>query len=345
MAHRGAAAESVNPPLVSICIPTYNRPEYLRRVVASCLAQTYRHWEIIITDNSTNHESANMAAQWTDPRIRYFKNDGNLGATASCNRAVSMVQGKYVQLLMDDDLIKPKFLELMVDAFEKNPTAGVVMAPMALIDQNDRRIFPRFYLFRTMQYRFRYQVGDGLIDRKRVLRDFLTRDYPCTVPSGILYRTEALRPTLPFDPEADFAGDLLTCMKIATRWDFYYIDEVLSSWRFMPVGHTASLHQTGLKISVFYAITRQILAEKSVQELFRDEWGKIVRDSIFFCSCRALLNGLAGMRSRSPRLILATIKTILQEDRYLINLLHLPWWVVGQIWVSIFPPKFPPARE
>jgi glycosyltransferase involved in cell wall biosynthesis len=336
---------NVNPPLVSICIPTYNRPEYLRRVVASCLAQTYPHWQIIITDNSTNNESANLAATWTDPRIRYFKNDGNPGPTASSNRAVSMSQGKYVQLLMDDDLIKPKFLALMVAAFEENPTAGVVMAPMELIDAQDRRIFPKFYFFRTMQYRYRYQVGDGLIGRKRVLRDFLTRDYPCCVPSGVLYRAEALRPALPFDPDADFAGDLLMCMKLAAKWDFYYIDEVLSSWRLMPVNHTASLHQTGLKISVFYAITRQILAQAQVRELFHDEWGKIERDSMFFCSCRALLNGLAAMRSRSPALFLATIKTILQEDRHIINLLRLPFWAFGQVWVSIFPPKLPPARE
>jgi hypothetical protein len=79
--------------------------------------------------------------------------------------------------------------------------------------------------------------------------------------------------------------------------------------------------------------------------MFRDEWPRIVRDSIFFCSCRALLNGLAGLRSRSPRLILGTIRSILQEDRYVLNLLRLPLFVVAQIWVSLFPPKRPPPRE
>jgi glycosyltransferase involved in cell wall biosynthesis len=336
----------VNPPLVSICIPTYNRPEYLRRAVASCLAQTYRHWEIIITDNSTNRESANLAATWTDPRIRYYKNDGNIGAPASCNRAFSMARGKYVQLLMDDDLIKPKFLELMVAAFEKNPGVGVVMAPIALINADDRRIFPKFYLFRSMHYRYRYQVGDGLIERKRLLRDFLTRDYPCCVTSGLLFRAETFRSAWPVDPAVDFAGDLLLCMKMAAQSDFYYIDEVLSSWRLMSDNHTARLHKDGLKISAFYNVTRQILALESVQELFRDEWEKIVRDSLFFCSCRSLfLNGLAAMHSRNPGLLLGTIKTILQEDRSVMNHLRLPLWAIGQVWVSIFPPKFPPARE
>ena len=108
------AARSVNPPLVSICIPTYNRPEYLKRAVESCLAQTYRHFEIIITDNSTNQDSADMAAKWTDPRIHYYSNGGNIGAHESSVRSVSLSKGDYVKLLMDDDLLKPRCLELMV---------------------------------------------------------------------------------------------------------------------------------------------------------------------------------------------------------------------------------------
>ncbi len=335
----------MNTPLVSICIPTYNRPEFLRRAVASCLAQTYPYFEVITTDNSTNDASATLAASWTDPRLRYYKNQGNVGPVVSSNRAVSLCQGKYIKFLMDDDLLKPHCLELMTQALEQNPTAGVAMAPMDLIDESDRRIYPRFYVFRTMHYRYRYQPGDGLIDRRRLLKDFLTRDYPCTVPSGIMFRAEALRQAGPFSAEADFAGDLEMCMRIAPNWDFYYIDEVLSSWRFMPACHTATLHQNGLKISVFYDITRQCLANKSVQDLFHDDWKKTARDSMFFCSCRGLLNGLAGLRARSPKLIFSTIKTIMREDKDPINWLRLPIFVIQQIWVSIFPPKYPPPRQ
>ena len=336
----------MNTPLASFCIPTYNRPEYLRRTIGSCLGQTCQDFEIIITDNSTNDDSAQMVAKIKDPRIRYYSNNGNIGSLASHIRAVSMVRGKYVQMLMDDDLIKPRFLELMVDAFEKNPSVGVVMAPMELIDENDRRIYPKFYVFRTMEYRYRYQVGDGLIDRKRLLRDFLTRDYPCCVPSGILFRAEALRPTLPFVEEADFAGDLNTCMKIAPHWDFYYIDEVLSSWRFIPEGHTVRQHQKGFKIEAWYYITRKCLDNKAVQEMFRDEWDKLVRDSLYFCSCRAaLLNGLAAVRARSPKMLMRTIQTVRKEDPYWTNFLRLPLFAIREIAASLFPPKLPPARQ
>jgi hypothetical protein len=258
-----------------------------------------------------------------------------------------MARGKYVQILADDDLVKPKFLELMVDAFEKNPTVGVVMAPMALIDENDRRIFPRFYLFRTKLYRYRYRVGDGLIERKRVLRDFLTGpEYPCCVPSGILYRATALQPALPFDAKADFAGDVDLCMKVATEWDFYYIDQVLSAWRHTPTNHTMRTHKEGLKIEAWYYITRRCLNNKTVQEMFRDEWDKLVRDSLFFCTFRAvMLNGLSAARARSPKLLMQTLKTVRKEDPNWTNLLRVPFFAVREIVASIFPPKQPPARE
>jgi glycosyltransferase involved in cell wall biosynthesis len=336
-------------PLVSFCTPTYNRPEFLRRTVQSCLAQTYPHFELIITDNSTNDESARMLSQINDPRIRYYSNNGNIGSFANHTRAVSLAQGKYQQILADDDLLKPKFLELMVNAFEKHPTVGVLMAPMALIDENDKRIFPKFYLIHTMQYRYRYQVGDGLIERKRLLRDFLTGaagDYPCCVPSGILYRAEAFQSALPLDARADFAGDLDMCMKVAPHWDFYYIDQVLSSWRYTPTNHTARLHKEGLPIQAFYFVTRRCLGNRAVQDMFQDEWDKLRRDSLLFCTWRAaVLNSLAAIRARSPKLLTNTIKTIYQEDPYRTNLLRLPICAVRQIVNSFFPPKRTPARE
>ncbi len=335
----------MNPPLVSILIPTYNRPEYLRRAVESCLAQTYRNFEIVITDNSTNDASAKMMAKYSDPRVRYFSNDGNIGAVRSSNRAVELSQGKYIKFLMDDDLLKPRCLELMVEGLEKNPTAAMAMAPMDLIDEDDRRIYPQFYVFRRMQYRYRYQVGDGFVDRKQLLRDYLIKDYPCCVPSGMMFRGDPLRQAGPFDAKADFAGDLDMCMRIAPHYDAFYIDEVLSSWRYTTACHTASIHQTGLHIDAFYYITLRCLDDPATKEIFKNEWGRIVKDSLYFCSCRCLLNMLAALRARSPALFWRTIRTIMREDPYITNWLRIPLFAAREIFVSIFPPKLPPARE
>ncbi|HNX52445.1 MAG TPA: glycosyltransferase [Pontiellaceae bacterium] len=335
----------MNNPLVSICIPTYQRPELLERAIQSCLAQTYPHFEILITDNSPDNASAEIVSRLNDPRIRYRKNETNLGPYGNINRVAALATGAYIKFLMDDDLIKPRCIELMVAALEKNPSAGLAMAPMELIDENDRRIFPRFYVFRKMAYRYRYQVGDGLIDRKKILQDFLVKDYPCCVPSGVMWRRECFTRLGYFDPKADFAVDLDFCMRIAAHWDFYYIDQVLSSWRLLTNCHTATLHQKGLPVEAFYYITRKCLTEEPVRKLFENKWRTLVRDSLFFCSCRALLNILAGLRAGNPKLIAATIQTIRKEDGHLLNFLRLPLFAIREIWGSLFPKNLPEPRQ
>jgi glycosyltransferase involved in cell wall biosynthesis len=333
-------------PLVSICIPTYNRPALLREAVHSCLAQTFGDFEIVITDNSESDESERWIGHLNEPRVRYSRNERNIGGTGNFTKVLSLARGKYVKLLMDDDLIKPRFLSLTVAALEKQATAGVAMAPMDLIDAQGRHITPRFYAFRTMHYRYRYRVGDGLIDRKTLLRDFLTRDYPCCVPSGVLFRKEFFDRFGSNDPAADFAGDLDLCMRAALHYDFYYIDEVLSSWRYFPENHTATLHKTGFPIHVFYSITRKILSDPEAQRIFAGEdWRRLERDSYFFCTCRSLLNFHAAVRQMNPRLFAATLALIWREDPYRANLLRLPLFALREMWNSLLPDRLPPPRS
>ena len=336
----------MKPPLVSICIPTFNRPELLNEAVQSCLNQTFSDFEIVITDNSTNDDSYKLITAIGDPRIRYYKNDGNIGAYANSVRALSLAGGKYIKWLMDDDLMRPGFLELTVNALETHPSAGVAMAPMDLIDARGRRIIPRFYIFRAMNYRYRYRVGDGLVDRKTVLHDFLVRDYPCCVPSGLLFRRELILHVGGLDPHADFAVDLDLCMRAALHVDFYYIDQVLSSWRYFPQNHTATLHRDGLPIEVFYYITRKILKDPIARMIFADQnWTRLERDSFFFCSCRALLNLQSAWKQRSLQLVGKTLALIWREDPYRFNFIRLPFFVVREIWVSLFGSKPPPPRR
>lgn len=337
----------MNAPLVSICTPTYNRPKLLEKTIRSCLAQTHENFEIIIADNSDNDVSRELVARINDPRIRYQKNETNLGFIGNINKVVSLATGKYVKLLMDDDVIMPTALEKMVTVLEGHPGVGVVMGPMSLIDENDHRIYPYFYLVRKMQYRYRFQVGDAVIPRRRILQEFLTRDYPCCVPSALLYRNECFQKLGLFDPEANFALDVEMAMRIASEWDFYYIDEVLSSFRYSDVSLTSSMHSQGAKVGVFYYISRKSLNNEKAMNVFsREERPGLERESIYFCSCRAFfLNLIAGLKVKSPRIIWDTVRLIFREDHYFTNKMRLPLFMVKELWVSFFPPKWPPARE
>ena len=333
-------------PLVSICTPTYHRPVLLERAIRSVIAQTYQNFEIVITDNSENNESEELVKRINDPRIRYYRNPQNLGILPNIKKVETLAEGKYITVLMDDDLLKPQALELMVAAFEKHPNVAVVMAPMALIDKDDNRSYPYFYVFRKMYYRYRFQVGDGLVTRKTLLKEYLTHDYPCCVPSGIMYRTEAVRAVGGFDVGADFAIDLDLDMRLAARHDFYYIDQVLSSFRYTPVSLTSAMHSKGFNTRAFYYISRKTLADETAMSLFTPaERPKLIRDSIFFCSCRVLLNGLAALKTRNLKMIRETIKVIFEEDPYWWNKVRLPWFVLREVAISFIPPSKPLPKE
>lgn len=97
-------------PAVSICIPTYNHPELLRQAVQSCVDQTFGDFEIVITDNSDGDASERVIRQLGDPRIRYHRNEKNLGGAGNFTKALALARGHYVKWLMDDDLMKPAFL-------------------------------------------------------------------------------------------------------------------------------------------------------------------------------------------------------------------------------------------
>jgi glycosyltransferase involved in cell wall biosynthesis len=337
----------VNLPLVSICIPTCQRPVLLERAIRSILAQTVQDFEIVITDNSGDDESGRVVRRLNDPRIRYSRNDENIGALNNFKKVADLARGKFLVALPDDDLLKPRSMELMLAAFEKHPTAGIVMAPMDLIDLENRRIFPRFYLFRKMHYRYRFQVGDGLVPGARILREFLVHDYPCCVPSGLMYRGDAFREAGGFDPRSGFALDVDLAMRIAARHDFYYIDQVLSSFRYTPISLTAAMHSGGSDVAVFYYITRKTLGDPAAMKLFpAAEHRKLTRDSLFFCSCRALsLNGMAGVRARNGKIILRTLRLIFREDPYWWNKIRLPWFLAREICLSFVPPAKPLPRE
>lgn len=104
--------------LVSIIMPSYNTAKFIEETIHSVLAQTYTNWELIIVDDcSTDHTDA-VVASFTDPRIRYIKNEKNSGAAVSRNRALREAKGRWIAFLDSDDLWLPEKLERQI-AFMK----------------------------------------------------------------------------------------------------------------------------------------------------------------------------------------------------------------------------------
>lgn len=92
-------------PTFSIITATHNRPELLERMIESVLGQTFTDWELIITDDSTNKETAHFIQKYKiDPRIIYQRNTNNEGLPYSRNRSLDRSSGEWITFLDDDDL-------------------------------------------------------------------------------------------------------------------------------------------------------------------------------------------------------------------------------------------------
>lgn len=106
--------------LVSIIMPSYNTGKYISKSIQSVLDQTYENWELIIVDDCSTDNTDEAVANFSDPRIRYLKNESNSGAAVSRNRALREAKGKWIAFLDSDDLWHREKLQKQIDFMNAN---------------------------------------------------------------------------------------------------------------------------------------------------------------------------------------------------------------------------------
>jgi glycosyltransferase involved in cell wall biosynthesis len=98
-------------PLVSIIINCHNGEEYLEQTLHSILNQTYKNWEIIFFDNSSNDKSKNIFKSFDDKRFRYFYSKKKINLYDARNKAIYKAKGDFISFLDTDDIWKRNFLK------------------------------------------------------------------------------------------------------------------------------------------------------------------------------------------------------------------------------------------
>ena len=118
------------PGLVSIGVPTFNRPHQLRRALECLLGQTYNNIELIISDNaSTTSETEEIAKEFAerDSRVQYVRQKTNIGAPANFSYLLKQANGEYFMWAADDDIWNPWFIEKCVNKLICTPDVAAVM--------------------------------------------------------------------------------------------------------------------------------------------------------------------------------------------------------------------------
>lgn len=128
----------LEPELVSIILPTYNRANLLPDAISSVLAQTYQNWELIIWDDGSTDETGDFCHSLREQRIHYVWSK-NQGMSFALNEALKLAVGDWVAFLDDDDQWLEDKLASQVDILTKNSEIDLVFGNFHNFFENKRR--------------------------------------------------------------------------------------------------------------------------------------------------------------------------------------------------------------
>ncbi len=106
--------------LVSIIMPSWNTARWIAESIQSVINQTYENWELIIVDDCSTDNTDKIVSEFNDKRIVYLKNEKNLGAALTRNRALQQAKGEWIAFLDSDDLWTPNKLQKMISFMNDN---------------------------------------------------------------------------------------------------------------------------------------------------------------------------------------------------------------------------------
>lgn len=123
-------------PKVSIGLPVFNGEKYVGAAIESMLEQTFTDFELVISDNASTDRTESICRAWADrdPRIRYFRNDRNVGASANYTRVFERSRGEYFKWTAHDDVYAETYLEKCVAVLDHEPDTVLCHARRARIN-------------------------------------------------------------------------------------------------------------------------------------------------------------------------------------------------------------------
>ncbi|UBF24882.1 glycosyltransferase [Kovacikia minuta CCNUW1] len=227
-------------PCVSIGLGVYNGENYLREALDSILAQTFQDFELIITDNASTDKTQEICEEYAarDQRIRYYRNERNLGASRNQSLTFELSKGKYFKLAAHDDVCAPEFLQKCVEVLEQNPDVVLCYPQTKIINEYGeiQEQYPDGKLrLRQSQKSGKLRqllqpfLGDGNLHVNSPKPYLRFRSIACDMgklhPVFGLIRADALRQTPLWENYGHADGVLLT--RLALQGKFYEVPDFL----------------------------------------------------------------------------------------------------------------------
>lgn len=208
---------NIGEPKVSVCIPTYGRAHILPNVIGSVLSQTYKDFEVFVSDDASPDNTEEVVRSFSDERIRYHRNEKNLGVLDNWNFIIKNARGEYVFKLDDDDYIDPRYLERTAALLDRYQEVGSV--------------YTGFYYAKDYEGGYIKKVVDERLFTSEKIRGvdyvlayLLRTSVPGLHPSSAVFRYSLAREIGFYDR---VKNDLMFSLALASMADVGYVHEPL----------------------------------------------------------------------------------------------------------------------
>lgn len=251
-------------PQVTIGIPTYNRASgNLGRVIERALGQSYRNIEVIVSDNCSSDNTAEIVQSFKDSRLRYFRQENNIGANMNFNFCLNRAEGEYFLLFHDDDMIDQDFIEACISALEPGQSVGTILTGVRIIDENDN----------LLEEHENRAAGMSPADFIHGWYKGKVALYLCST----LYNTARLKEVGGFSSRKNLYDDLVPTFALATKYGRVDVPEAKASFR----THSGN---TGSSIPIRDWIDDSLYLLDHINSLFPGECQELADEGrLYFC--------------------------------------------------------------
>jgi glycosyltransferase involved in cell wall biosynthesis len=210
---------------VGIAIPAYGRGSYLAATLESVLAQTRHAAEIVVVDDCSPDNTADVARAYEGRGVRLVRNPKNVGVPENYNVSLGLLKSDYVLILEDHDLLEPTFVEQCAAVLDAHPNVNLVFTSIAEMDESDVAI-------RENHFRF-----PAIVSSRRLSVELVS------VPGAIFGLTAMVRRTALsglepyFHPQYWAYADIYLWIRLAMQGDAGYVPDTLLKMRVREAGH------------------------------------------------------------------------------------------------------------
>lgn len=210
--HYSSAVDTAIAKRVAVLMPVYNGETHIKEAIESILTQTYTGFDLFVINDGSTDSTEQVVQSITDPRIRYIRNEKNMGLPATLNRGLSLIDHEYIARMDADDIALPYRLEKQVAFMDRNPSHVLCAGQLAY--------------FGSMSSISHFPATDAQIKAYMIFNN-------CIAHPTVMLRNKVLKQrALLYDPSTMFPlDDYEFWLRVEDAGKFHILDDVLLKYR------------------------------------------------------------------------------------------------------------------